>query len=255
MSRFRETVASLPGTKAAWRVMKSLPGQLAGLPPITYSAISEDLIRSCVGKDDPTVLDIGCNDGQTTRWFLEMFENPTIYCFEPDPRAIARFREKVGSRANVTLFEMAISDHEGTIDFYQSGGRRDNEWLVKAMPQGWDLSGSIKQPYRHLDKHPLVTFDQSIQVPTATLDSVCERHGIGPVDFIWLDVQGAELEVFKGATNTLASTRFLYTEYSDQELYRGQHGLRDMVKHLRDFTVLARYPGDALLRNDALSDS
>ena len=34
MSRFRETLASLPGTQAVWRVMKSLPGQLVGLPPI-----------------------------------------------------------------------------------------------------------------------------------------------------------------------------------------------------------------------------
>jgi FkbM family methyltransferase len=253
MSRFRETMASLPGTQAIWRTMKSLPGQLAGLPPINYATINEQVIRSCVGRSDPTILDIGCNDGSTTRWFLDMFDNPTIYCFEPDPRAIARFRQRVGDRPNVTLCELAVSDREGTIDFYQSGGRRDNEWLVKAMPQGWDLSGSIKQPYRHLDKHPLVTFDHRIQVPTATLDSVCEQRGIGPVDFIWLDVQGAELDVFNGATKTLARTRYLYTEYSNRELYRGQRGLRDIVVHLQDFSVLVRYPGDALLRNDTLS--
>ena len=89
-------------------------------------------------------------------------------------------------------------------------------------------------------------------MPTATLDSVCEQQGIGPVDFIWLDVQGAELDVFSGAAQTLARTRFLYTEYSNQELYKGQRGLRDLVKHLKGFSVLARYPGDALLRNEAL---
>jgi FkbM family methyltransferase len=252
MSRFRETVASLPGTRAAWHTLKSLPGQMVGLPRIDYGGITEGVIRSCVGRRDPTVLDIGCNEGQTTLWFLEMFADPTIYCFEPDPRAIARFKERVGDHSNVTLFEMAISDREGFIDFYQSSGRRDDEWLVKAMPQGWDLSGSIKQPYRHLDVHPQVTFEQKIQVPTATLDAVCEARGIGPVDFIWLDVQGAELEVFSGAAKTLARTRYLYTEYSDKELYRGQRGLRDMVKYLKDFSVLYRYPGDALLRNERL---
>jgi FkbM family methyltransferase len=253
MSRFREAVASLPATRAAWHTIKSLPGQMMGLPRIDYGGVTEGLIRSCVGKSDPIVLEIGCNEGQTTLWFLEMFDNPTIYCFEPDPRAIARFRERVGDRPNVTLLEMAVSDRTGTIDFYQSGGRRDNEWLVKAMPEGWDLSGSIRQPYRHLAVYPLVTFDQQIEVPTATLDSVCEAHDIGPVDFIWLDVQGAELDVFRGAAQTLARTRLLYTEYSNRELYRGQRGLRDMVKHLKGFSLLARYPEDALLRNDELS--
>ena len=118
---------------------------------------------------------------------------------------------------------------------------------------GWDLSGSIKQPYHHLKKHPLVTFEHSIEVSSITLDAFCEEHGIETVDFIWMDVQGAELDVFRGARNTLAQTRYLYTEYSDRELYKGQVGLRGMLKYLPDFTVMVRYPGDALLCNDNLT--
>jgi FkbM family methyltransferase len=204
-SRLREMVASRPGTRAAWRLMKSLPGQLAGLPPIDYSNVSGQTLRSCVGRPDPVIIEIGCNDGANTMWFLHLFENPTICCFEPDPRAIERCKEKVGARRNVTLFELAVSDREGFVDFHQCGGRRDNEWIVKAMPQGWDLSGSIKQPYRHLRVHPLVTFDQTIRVPT--------------------------------------------TEYSNQELYKGQQGLRAMVRYLGGFRLLHRYPGDALFSN------
>ena len=227
-----------------------MPGQLRGLPPISYSHINGRLIRDYVGRDDPTILDIGCNDGSTTLWMLELFERPRIYCFEPDPRAAARFKTKVGGRPNVTLIELALSDREGMVDFYQSDGRRDNKWLAQAMPQGWDLSGSIKPPYRHTAVHPGITFDRKIEVPTSTLDAMCEKYGIGPIDFIWLDVQGAEAEVFRGASKTLAKTRFLYSEYSDRELYKGQLGLRGMLEHLPDFRVLVRYPGDVLLRND-----
>ena len=108
----------------------------------------------------------------------------------------------------MTLFEIALSDREGSIDFYESGGY-PNELLVDSMPQGWDLSGSIKQPHRHLAKHPWVTFDKKISVPTTTLDAVCETHDIGPIDFIWMDVQGAEMEVLRGAVQTLTKTRFL----------------------------------------------
>ena len=253
VSGLREKVAALPGTLGAWRAAKSLVDRLSGLPPIDYSTITGELIRSCVGKSDPVMLDVGCNDGESTLWFLDLFESPTIYCFEPDPRAIGRFKKQVPPNAPVTLFELAISDHQGSVGFYQSGGRRDNKWLVEAMPEGWDLSGSIKEPYRHLDKHPFVTFEKKIQVATATLDSVCENHGIGPIDFLWLDVQGAEMDVFRGAPNTLAQTRFLYAEYSNRELYKGQSGLREIVKYLKDFSVVVRYEGDVLLRNDKLS--
>ncbi len=249
MSRAREIAARLPGARAFYRGLKSTPGCLLGFPPIDYSHINERVIRSCVGRDDPTILEIGCNCGNDTVWLLEMFARPHIYCFEPDPRAVARFKANMGERANITLFEVALSDHEGAIEFYQSGGYRDDEWLAKAMPQGWDLSGSIKQPYRHLDVHPGITFDRRIEVPTSTLDAVCDAHGIGPVDFIWIDVQGAELEVFRGGSRTLANTRFIYSEYSNRELYRGQPRLRHLVRYLSDFDLIVRYPGDALFRN------
>jgi FkbM family methyltransferase len=172
----------------------------------------------------PPVLEIGRNHGTATAWLLEMVANPRIYCFEPDPRAIARFKERVGERPNVTLFELALSDREGSVDFYQSGGL-PNELLMESMPQGWDLSGSIKQPFRHLATHPWV---------------------------IWMDVQGAEMEVLRGAAKTLPRTRVLCTEYNNRELYKGQPSLRLLVSYLADFSAVVRYPDDVLLRNNTL---
>ncbi|MDD5261891.1 MAG: FkbM family methyltransferase [Methylacidiphilales bacterium] len=214
------------------------------------SGISRELIRDCVGREDPTILEIGCNDGTDTLRFLEMFKNPKIYCFEPDPRAIARFKAKVGERSNVHLYEMALSDRNGEATFYQSGGRKNVE-SAQAMPEGWDMSGSIRPPKEHLKVNPWVTFDRKISVRTSTLDSWLRTQGIATVDFIWLDVQGAEMDVFRGGSNTLASTRFIYTEYSNQELYKGQPNLRQLMKYLREFNfdILARYRNDVLFVN------
>ena len=225
--------------------------RLHGKPPISYSKISKELIRKCVGKEDPTILEIGCNDGTHTLWFLEVFENPKVYCFEPDPRAIARFKTKVGQRSNINLFEIALSDHNGEVEFYQSGGNL-NEEKAKAMPKGWDLSGSIRQPKEHLIIHPWVIFDRKITVTTLTLDTWCDKHGIGAIDFIWMDVQGAEIDVFRGGINTLTKTRFIYSEYCDRELYKGQFNLKQLMKYLKNFNVIIRYPGDVLLRNKQL---
>ena len=221
------------------------PGRL---PPITEEPISAELIRACVGTEHPTILEIGANNGGQTCWFAEMLGDPGISCFEPDPRAIARFRDKVGDRPGVELFELALSDRNGTITFHQSGGSHDDE-VAAQMPEGWDLSGSIRPPKDHLVVHPWVTFDQTIEVETMTLDSWAAEHGIGQVDFIWMDVQGAEADVFRGGERTLAATRFLYTEYSDRELYEGQRPLTDLLDQLGDFDVVERYRADVLLRN------
>ena len=242
----RQAVTRFPRLK---NLVTSLRTASQGLPPVTRSKITRELVRECVGKPDPTILEIGCNDGEDTLWLLDVFDNATVYCFEPDPRAIARFKEKVGERSNVHLFEIALSDHIGDITFYQSGGKLD-EKLNETMPEGWDLSGSIRQPKDHLAKHPWVTFEQSITVKTVTLDAWCDEHGIEEIDFIWMDVQGAEIDVFQGGVTMLPKTRFIYTEYDNSELYEGQYTLKQLLKHLRNFKVLVRYHGDVLLKRN-----
>jgi FkbM family methyltransferase len=221
---------------------------IQGVPPVYYTEISPEFIRECVNKPDPVILEIGCNSGSHTLWFLDAFANPQIHCFEPDPRAINRFKKKVGQRNNVTLYEIALSDREGEITFHQSDGQRD-ERQVQQWPEGWDFSGSIRKPKEHLKEYPWVTFERSIAVKTATLDGWCREHNIDQIDFIWMDVQGAEMDVIKGGREALSKTHYLYTEYGTKELYEGQVTLKQLLKHLPQFKALIRYPNDILLQS------
>jgi 2-O-methyltransferase len=216
-------------------------------------SLSHAEILGLLGKSDPIILEIGCNDGSDTLAFLSLVPKAKIYCFEPDPRAIARFKKNLGGNFDrVTLTEVAISNQNGEIDFHASSGGNN--------PEGWDLSGSIRPPKNHLREHPWVKFDKIITVKTCRLDDWCAEAGINDVDFIWMDVQGAEGDVIKGATRTLERTRFLYTEYSDHELYVGQPSLEMLLAALPSFKMIARYKSDAcddvLLKNIAfLSNS
>jgi FkbM family methyltransferase len=250
MNPIRRLVRFVPALR---QPLKRIYTWLFGVPPLTLGGISKDVIQGCIGRRDPLILEIGCNDGTHTLWFLKMFDSPTIHCFEPDPRAVQRFHRKVGERPNVQLHELAISDREGEIVFYQSSGSGRNEQHELAMPQGWDLSGSIRKPKEHLVEYPWVRFDSAIQVRTTTLDAWCARNGVGPIDFIWMDVQGAEMDVFRGGARALARTRYVYTEYSDTELYEGQSNLAALRRGLPSFKVLIRYRGDVLLENTAQS--
>lgn len=221
------------------------------IPSVTNSEISEVEIRKFIGNSQPTILEIGCNDGSHTLWLADMFPNSRIYCFEPDPRAIERFREKIGHHPRIELFEIAMSDRDGEIEFFQSAGflAPAGQGELPDKSQNWDLSGSIRRPKNHLNNFPTISFNEGLRVRTTTLDKWCQCHGIGDIDFIWMDVQGAELDVFRGGKKTLSKTRLIYTEYSDQELYEGQSNLVQLVKHLKRFEIVTRYSGDVLFRN------
>ena len=61
------------------------------------------------------------------------------------------------------------------------------------------------------------------------------------IDFIWADTQGAEGAIIRGATETLKFTKYLYTEFSDYEMYEGQINLDGILKLLPTWKVLKIY--------------
>lgn len=196
-------------------------------------------IVTMVGRPDPVILDIGCNDGEHTQMFLDAFPDARVFCFEPDPRARLRFLTRVNS-ARAVLFGAAVGAQDGKARFYQSGGSPDGQM------RDWDLSGSIRKPKNHLSLHPWCTFDHETDVPLVRLDTWMADSGLDSVDFIWADVQGAEGDLIAGGAETLARTRYFYTEYNDHEMYEGQPTLDQLRAMLSGFELLRVYADDVL---------
>lgn len=215
--------------------------------PVSPGVLTGEEIRDLIGKDAPVILEIGANCGQTTGELIKSMPRATIFAFEPDPRAIAKFRQNI-NEPRVRLHECAVGATNGTISFHQSSGA---EHLAE-YAQGWDQSGSIRKPQSHLQVWPWVKFEKQIEVPIVRLDDWAQQHGITSVDFIWADVQGAESDLIEGASRVLASTRYFYTEYSNSEWYEGQVTLPGLVQMLPDFELLRRYQMDVLFRNRTL---
>ncbi|HEV2762895.1 MAG TPA: FkbM family methyltransferase [Pyrinomonadaceae bacterium] len=201
-----------------------------------------------LGRDDPVILEVGCNDGSHTLRFLELFPRATVYCFEPDPRARERFGYLVRSD-RAKLFPFAVSDRDGTATFHASGGQPPPEWRVE-LPKGWDGSGSLKTPTGHIETHPWCKFDETFEVETRRLDSWREAEGVARVDFVWADVQGAEAELIGGGPETFALARFFYTECMPRPLYEGAPSLKELLRLLPNYRVLKRFTDDVLLRNE-----
>jgi len=180
-------------------------------------------------------LELGAHQGTDTAW-LARIPDVTVHAFEPDPR------NHPAAAANVIVNRAAISDRDGRQPFLLSSQGWGREWTY---------SSSLKRPKNHLLHYP-VTFGDAIEVETVRLDSYCRQRALGVIDFIWSDIQGAEGEMVRGGLETLARTRYLYTEFSDDELYEGQATLADLLALLPDFRVLELWDTDVLLENTRL---
>lgn len=211
-------------------------------------SLTAEEIRALIDRRDPLILEVGANSGQTTAELLRAMPRARIHAFEPDPRAIAKFRRNI-RHPWVYLYECAVGARVGTVTFHQSAGAEE----LPDYGAGWDQSGSIRRPREHLEANPWVRFDRQIEVPITTLDAWAADRDIGEVDFIWADVQGAESDLVQGAARVLATTRYLFTEYSDREMYEGQATLDQLTKALPGFALLRRYEWDALFRNTRLA--
>jgi hypothetical protein len=69
------------------------------------------------------------------------------------------------------------------------------------------------------------------------------------IDFMWVDVQGAEDLVFSCAQETLKNTHYVYTEYCNQQLYEDQLNLQGVLNLFPGYRVIHDYGGDVLLEN------
>lgn len=196
--------------------------------------------------DNPIVFEIGAHHCEDTPRIREAANNTYKYfAFEPDPRNIKVIKES-GIHNMVCFCPWAIGNQYGHIDLHQSSGNAHGG-------EDWTGSSSIRKPKNHLDAHPWCKFEDSVKVPIATLDHVFNIfRAIDHIDFIWCDIQGAEGDMVKGGQEALKSTRYLYCEYSDAELYEGEMKLDEWMKLLPGkWSMIERWPHDILLRNDA----
>ncbi|MEB3265251.1 MAG: FkbM family methyltransferase [Cyanobacteriota bacterium] len=244
MRRFRQRCH--PWLEGLW------PGRLNGEPVGVRMAT----LATLVGTDRPTILEIGAHDGSHTLRFLKTFAAPTIHCFEPEPRALERWHRALEGASGVHMHPVAVGEQVGTACFYRSSGQHPGP-DGKPMAQGWDYSGSLRAPRRHLELYPAVSFDRTMEVPVVSIDHWIQDQDIAKVDLLWMDVQGAEADVFRGMVKTQPNVRLIYTEYSNEELYEGQPSLDELMALLPDYEVVKRFQQDVLLkrRRDPGSDS
>ena len=152
-----------------------------------------------------TIIDVGANKGQFSLVARHLFPEARIHAFEPLEREREVYRSVVSGP--VQMHSVALGMTKGSADFFVASRADSSSLLAPGQAQksayGVDLSSTTR-----------VSVDR--------LENVIGAEDlVGPV-LLKLDVQGAELEVLRGAEQLLARIDAVYCEVSFIELYERQ---------------------------------
>lgn len=148
---------------------------------------------------EPVVLDVGANVGFFTWRVQRLRPRARVLAFEPQSdnfRRLERLLELGGRRAEAIRAAVGASAGSATLYLRNS--------VTHSLDRDW---------HQDLDSGA-----GSEQVPVTTLDAECDRRGIPTVDLLKIDTEGAELEVLRGARDTLSRARAVVLEYHSDTL-------------------------------------
>ena len=133
------------------------------------------------------VLDVGANIGTFTRTALERGAS-LVVAIEPAPRTLDALRRNLAKEigeGRVAVYPKGAWDHDGEMELSINEVNQANNTLV--LPR----------------ETPMPT----ILVPLTTIDKIVAELKLPHVDFIKMDIEGAEKPAIKGAENTIKRFR------------------------------------------------
>ena len=157
----------------------------------------DEIYRFDTAVKRPVIIDCGANYGTSVIFFKKLYPESEIVAVEADPDIYKLLSGNIERQrmADVTLINKAVAVKRGPVTFYKQGAD----------------GGSL---------HALQDSRGSVQVESISIDELLCR----PVDFLKVDIEGAEVDVLCGCTK-LENVSKLFIEYhsfsdSEQELDR-----------------------------------
>ncbi|MBS9523275.1 FkbM family methyltransferase [Litoribacter alkaliphilus] len=190
----------------------------------TYMEIYQDEIYKFNPKikSGGVILDCGANMGLSVMYFSKNYPKHQIIAFEPEKAIFEVLEENVEKFKlnNVTLHQKAVWTEETELTFSTDGG----------------MGGRVNNLYKS-KKKPVE------KVKTVDLKTLLNEQ----VDFLKLDIEGAEVEVLKACKGSLSKVQHIFFEYHN-DIHKPQ-SLHELLKliteegfkyHLKESSVRRR---------------
>lgn len=175
-------------------------------------------------NNDVVVFDVGANIGQSVLKYRGISSECSVYSFEPHPHTFLELQKQCETMSGVRCEQLAVGAAPGRATFYATKCREASSLLP---PEEFVRERSPNRNYDY----------DNFDVLVDTLDNITERHGVGSINILKIDVQGAELGVLQGAEKLLSENRIdiIYSEVLFAENYAGQCDFNDIWNFLKPY--------------------
>ena len=206
----------------------SLGFDLKRINPEVKNQSFDEILRQNLSQD-PLILDVGANKGQTIRRFLDLFDNPTIHAFEPVEEAIQKIRENYSTHKNIFINNHALGDKKETKNFNISH-RTENSTFHKFNSNTKWLKTRSRQYNVGVNEYVKKVEKVNIE----TIDDYVVKNKIEKIDILKMDTEGYEDKVLSGAINTLRENKIkiVLTELAFDNVRDKYLSFSDLEKYL-----------------------
>lgn len=187
--------------------------------------------------ENGVLFDVGANAGIVSNEIGLARKDVSIRGFEPQQDLVkyAARSSQLNHNQNISFYPVAIGRASGTID--------------------------LQVPAHALHASTAMTHDSlvpRVKCDVHTIDELCSKHGLPQPDFIKIDVEGGEMDVLVGATQTIRDKQpTIAFEYNDNAAKIGYSlaSFTEFLKSLADYHFFRIAPGDflAVADRDVLS--
>jgi FkbM family methyltransferase len=174
-------------------------------------------------KNITNIVDAGAYVGDIAKIFLTLFPDTKIYAFEPANSTFLKLKSNTKNYSNIKPRQAALSSRRGIATLYINKQNSTN-----ALSE----IGSMSKKYLSWQTETIST--EKVQL--LTLDSWIKINRVKSVEILKMDVQGHELELLKGAVQSLkSSVRLIYTKVRFVRIYKKDCLFSDVDTYLNKF--------------------
>lgn len=178
--------------------------------------IEKEIYKFYTTSKNPYIIDCGANIGLSIIYFKKIYPNARIIAFEPDKKIFKILKKNIQSfnLENVKLIQKGVWSKKSTMNFYSEGA---------------DAGRIITNT--HIDK--------TSKIYTVKLNDFLNKT----VDFLKIDIEGAEIDVLESSKEKLSNVKNLFVEY--HSFTNQKQRLDKIIKILLDqnFRIYINSPG------------
>ena len=171
-----------------------------------------------LNSEPKVIIDGGAFIGFITHRFIKQFKKARVFSFEPNPKVYEKLQSHYKDHERVEAIQAGIGSTNGEMTFQINQRPVTNSFLKANAYHKNNIAGKLRD---------------EVAVPITTIDAVMEKYGLEHIDILKLDVEGFEIEAFKGIKDIHKKVSIIFAEVNLIGTYEDQPLIEDVIAYMR----------------------